>query len=140
MILVLDDGTKSFKGTDQLPSQIMNLSTPYSFFTYFFSDDILQSIVDQSNLYSLQLNPNKPANITQQDLRKYLGICIYMSIVHMPRIRSYWSSNLGFAQVKEALSERKFDKIRQFLHFNDNSNILPRDNPNYDKLFNKTYY
>ena len=47
----------------------------------------------------------------------------------------YWSSNLGFAQVKEALSERKFDKIRQFLHFNDNSNILPRDNPNYDKLF-----
>lgn len=33
------------------------------------------------------------------------------------------------------MSEKRFDKVRQFLHFNDNSKILLREDPNYDKLY-----
>lgn len=132
--LVIDENATSFRGNAQLPSEIMELSTPYSFFKYFFTDQLITYIVEQSNLFSIQVDPSKPANITENELRRYLGVCLYMSVVHMPNLRSYWGRNLGFSQIKEAMSEKKFEKVRRFLHFNDNSNMLPRDHTDCDKL------
>ncbi|KAL3277704.1 hypothetical protein HHI36_013049, partial [Cryptolaemus montrouzieri] len=69
--LIINEEVKSFKGNEEPSPEIMNLETPYSFFKY---DDLMQKIVDQSNLYSLQINPNKPANIIHQYIHEYLGI------------------------------------------------------------------
>lgn len=112
--LVIDDSARSFGGNAQLPPEMMNLSTPYTFFKYFFTDELMKNIVEQSNLFSIEKDPSKPANITENDLRRYIGVCLYMSIVHMPNLRSYWGHNLGFLQIKEAMSEKFFEKVRVF--------------------------
>lgn len=52
----------------------------------------------------------------------------------MPNVRSYWSKELEYDLVRYVMSLKKFEKIRQFLHFNDNSKHLPRGNPDHDRL------
>lgn len=132
--LILDDDAKMFRGITSFPPNILNLSSPLSFFKYFFDDELISKIVNESNLFSVQKDITKPANITTQNINQYLGICIYMSIVHMPDVRSYWSPNLGFDKIKETMSYNNFVKIRRYLHFNNNDLMKPRDHPDHDRL------
>lgn len=132
--LVLNDETLAFRGNTSLPTSISDLETPFAFFKYFFDDNLFEKIASESNLYSIQKDPNKPAMLSATDIRQYLGICIYMSVVHMPNVRSYWSTNLGFSQIKNTMSQKRFEFIRQHLHFNDNNKMLPKENPDHDRL------
>lgn len=116
-----------FKGSTTLPTDIMDLSTPYSFFKFFFTDNIIDNIVVQSNLYSTQQNANKPANLTADEIRKFIGICFYMSIVTISNIRKYWSEKIGYQKIIDTMPVRQFERIRQFLHFNDNTSFCKED-------------
>lgn len=133
--LHLNDENSNFLGQESLPQEIMDLQTPYSFFRYFFDDTLIDNIVYQSSLYSTQKDINKPANLTSESIKKYLGICIYMSLVHMPNIRSYWATNLGYPAVKDVLSRSEFERIQKFIHFADNSQMPDRNDENFDKLY-----
>lgn len=41
---------KTFLGDETLPQEILNLESPYQFFSFFLTDEILEDIVFQSNL------------------------------------------------------------------------------------------
>ncbi|GBM85942.1 PiggyBac transposable element-derived protein 3 [Araneus ventricosus] len=69
------------------------------------------------------------------DVQRYIGICYLMSIIHLSSARDYWSDNLGNQTIKETLSVKEFEKIRQFLHFNDNTKEIPRGMNDHDRLF-----
>ncbi|CAI6371787.1 unnamed protein product [Macrosiphum euphorbiae] len=111
-----------------LPSKFTDLSTPLSFFNYFFDEKLYDLIVEQTNLFSYD-------NVfTKKDIQKYLGICIFTSVVHMSSVRDYWSQGLRFEPIAETMSLNNFEKIRRYLHFNDNSTMLPKDHPDNDRL------
>lgn len=132
--LILNQEQISFCGNEVLPSEICNLSTPFSFFRYFFNEDIIKNIQQETNLYSVQKCPNKSISITCLEINQYIGICIMMSVVRNPSVRSYWSDIIGNNVIKECMPINRFEKIREFLHFNDNSKFLPRDHPEHDRL------
>jgi len=111
-----------------LPSKFTDLSTPLSFFNYFFDEKLLDLIVEQTNLFS---NDNV---FTKKDIQKYLGICVFTSVVHMSSIRDYWSQELRFDPIADTMSLNNFEKIRRYLHFNDNSTMLPKDHADNDRL------
>ncbi|KAG5884454.1 hypothetical protein JTB14_023197 [Gonioctena quinquepunctata] len=54
----LNDLQLAFHGDTDLPPAVMALETPYSFFSYFFNDDFVESIVEQTNLFATQTNPS----------------------------------------------------------------------------------
>ncbi|KAF0755382.1 piggyBac transposable element-derived protein 2-like [Aphis craccivora] len=64
----------------------------------------------------------------------YIGICIYASVLHVPKVRDYWSIELGFSQIYKCMSRTRFEAIRSCLHFNDNSKLLPVTDINHDRL------
>lgn len=132
--LILNDDVSAFRGNTSLPHALSDLQTPFEFFKYFFDDSLFQKIADESNLYSVQKDPGKPAMLSVVDIKKYLGICIYMSLVHISNVRDYWSSNLGFPQIKDTMSQKHFEFIRKNLHFNDNNKIVGREEPDHDRL------
>jgi len=68
------------------------------------------------------------------ELKRYIGILIYNSICVIPNIRDYWSDHLGISHIYKSLSQKRFEEIRRYLHFNDNSKILDRQHPNFDRL------
>ncbi|GFT90038.1 DDE_Tnp_1_7 domain-containing protein [Nephila pilipes] len=108
--------------------------TLYQFFKYLWTDEIISNIYGESKRYAIQKNASKPLTISKNEINQYLGICIYASLVHLPNYRAYCSEELGFDQIKETMPLKKFETIRQYLHFNDNDKHLPRDHPNYDRL------
>ncbi|CAK1553199.1 unnamed protein product [Leptosia nina] len=48
---------------------------------------------------------------------------------------AYWSDKFGYDHIKNTMPLKKFEKIRSTLHFADNTLCLPKDHPDYDRLF-----
>nr|CAI5817626.1 unnamed protein product [Callosobruchus analis] len=66
------------------------MKTPYKYFQTFFSDDLLEMAVDNTNLYSVQ-QTGKSICFTVDEMRDFLAIQILMGIVEMPAYTDYWS-------------------------------------------------
>ncbi|CAK1587806.1 unnamed protein product [Parnassius mnemosyne] len=132
--LDLVDQAFTFLGCTDYPPIIMNLSTPYQYFSYFFDESLLARIVTESNKYAIQKNINFSEPMTVLELRKYIGILIYTSVYHYPSIRSYWANNVRFHPIADTMTVNRFEKIREILHFNDNEGHLPREHPEHDRL------
>ncbi|GBM13999.1 PiggyBac transposable element-derived protein 1, partial [Araneus ventricosus] len=113
----------------------MALDTPYQFFSFFFNDELLNLILEETRRYSIQKDPSQPLQVSITDIQRYIGICYLMSLIHLPSARDYWSDNLGNQTIKETMSVKEFEKIRQFLHFNDNTKEIPRGMNGHDRLF-----
>ncbi|KAI2645256.1 PiggyBac transposable element-derived protein 2 [Labeo rohita] len=104
---------------DSLPNADDILS-PYQYFKTFFSDDILDFVVEQSNLYAAQVNLNKPLKLTTTELEKFLGATLYMSLFGLPATRMFWRPESRISQVADTLTLNRWEEIKRFLHFNDN--------------------
>lgn len=128
------EADKTFLGSEDFGSDILELSSPYQFFKYYVDDSLLEKIAEESSLYSAQLNPNKPENVKKEDIQKFLGICIFTSVSYCTNIRDYWADVTGSDFVKDVMSVNSFEKIRSVLHFNNNETRVPIGQPGFDKL------
>ncbi|XP_061728471.1 LOW QUALITY PROTEIN: piggyBac transposable element-derived protein 4-like [Cydia pomonella] len=123
-----------FKGVTAYPPEIMNLQTPYQFFSYFFTPDMMDKIVNETNLYSVQKKNQNARLLLMTDVRKYFGILIFMSVFHYPSVRSYWDTKYGFEPIKQTMPVNRFEKIREIIHFNNNQQHKPMTHPEHDRL------
>lgn len=119
----------NFIGDTTLTNSVKDLQTPYQYFKYFFDDDLLQKIVEETIRYSVFKDASKPFEFAVNDLRKYLGICILTSVASLSNTRMYWNSTIGLDIIQRTMSLKTFERIRSNLHFNDNM-ISPQN----DKL------
>ncbi|CAG4943696.1 unnamed protein product [Parnassius apollo] len=133
--LDLNEDQMRFRGSSKLPNETLELKTPYHVFSYLFTDDIVVLIRDETNLYNVQKDADKSINVTSQEIREFVGITHFMSIVHLPNVRMYWSEKYGYAHIREKMPLKRFEFLRQVLHFNDNSKMLPYGQPNSDSLY-----
>lgn len=106
---------------------------PIDYFTFFFDDEILQLIVDQTNLYSVQRN-SESQNLSVDELKSFLGIFVYMGICTLPSISDYWAQDTRVIQVAGIMTRTRFQKIRSHLHFHDNSSVQPDERDRFIKI------
>ncbi|CAH1991941.1 unnamed protein product [Acanthoscelides obtectus] len=52
------------------------IGRPIHYFQLFFSDELLDQIVEQSNLYACQVDPNSPLNLARSELEVFLGTVV----------------------------------------------------------------
>lgn len=100
------------------------------YFLKFFDDDLLDMIVYQSNLYSTQVTGNS-VNLSKRDILDFLALELRMGLVKMSSFRDYWSEGLRYSKVADVMSRNKYQQIRRFLHFVDNSK---QDDDKYYKV------
>jgi hypothetical protein len=93
---------------------------------------MIDLIVCESNRYARQ--SGRDYNVTNNELRHFIGILVYMSIVQYPTTRHYWSTRLDFEPISMTMSCNRFEEIKRNLHFVDNECTLQPSDPNYDKL------
>ncbi|XP_076049511.1 uncharacterized protein LOC143030237 [Oratosquilla oratoria] len=102
------------------PESIFNddLRQPIEYVRQFLTDDLLETFVTQSNLYSVQRNPNKPLNTNKNELEQWLGLCIYFSISKLPNIRMHWSHHLGAMKdmAADVMSRNRWESIKSNFH------------------------
>lgn len=117
------------------------------FFNFYFTEDIITLMVTQTNLYAEQFITQNPTSIYAQphrwtpvyarEMRTFWGLVLLMGLVKKPSIRSYWSTDILYhtPMFRMAMSRTRFEAILRFLHYSDNAQCPPRDDPNYDRLY-----
>lgn len=102
------------------------LSLPIELFR-FFTNGILDLIVNQSNLYATQTDINKPLDLDRNELEKWLGLCVYI-ISEIPNTLLHWSGLcLGNETVSSNMNKDRWETLKMKLHFVDNSQLDPND-------------
>jgi hypothetical protein len=107
------------------------------FFGKFFDENLYNWLVNQTNLYAQQNNTRHWEAVTSDELKAFVGILIAIGLHQVPTIDLCWSSDPLFRiqPVANVMAVKRFKKIREVLHANDNSRAPKRGDPQYDKLF-----
>ena len=78
-------------------------SEPVSVFRTFFTEEILDLITDQTNIYrkgkkqcTNQRKTSKWKDASKKEIESFLGLVLLMSINDLPNIKLYWSKDMVF--------------------------------------------
>lgn len=100
-------------------AEASSAKTPLDFFNLFWSENIIEHIVTQSNKYGQQKNIN--LNLTKGEIYVVLGAMLLSGYTKCPNKRMYWSS---FDDVPKMLYNsirlNRFETVIRHLHFNGN--------------------
>jgi hypothetical protein len=113
----LEPVTTSFGETFSEPSATE--LTPMQYFRMYLEQNIFENIVCQTNLYYTQKDGN--------DTKQLFGVHVLGRIVRMPSYRMLWNKIFNCLTVSSVKQKNWFDNLRNFLHMNNNSNMLSRE-------------
>lgn len=128
----------SFDSVKLEPKQFLPSNTrPATYFSMFFDENVITHIIAQTNLYAEQKRSRGWSPVDSREIKAFLGIIILMGLKPEPSIDLYWSTDPFFRvdEIASVMPVKRFKKILENLHLNDNSKMPPRGAPNYDKLF-----
>lgn len=63
-------------------------------------------IKDETNIYIRQKDANSTACVNTLEIRQFVGILFYMSVIHMPNVRKYWADDIGVTVIKNTMSQK----------------------------------
>ncbi|XP_065675601.1 piggyBac transposable element-derived protein 3-like [Hydra vulgaris] len=109
----LDDVT--FKESEMKPTPNSE-TTPFECFKLFVSDNMLNSIANESNIYILQSKVSEK-NISKKNFEKFIGAYLRMGLVKLPSQRSYWETFMTYNGVSSIMGRNKFETILRNIHF-----------------------
>ncbi|XP_054746160.1 piggyBac transposable element-derived protein 3-like [Anastrepha obliqua] len=95
---------------------------------------VFDLITQQTDLYALQEHGIE-LKCTVEDIKRYIGILLYMGVLKLPQLKMAWSKDLNLTAITDSMPRGKFEKIKQCLHFNDNTKQSKKGDLNYDKLY-----
>lgn len=129
-----------FLGNENVTADILELDTPIQIFFFMFPKGLIDFIAKQTNLYIQQKDPHNNFRVSSRDIQQfivivYIIIYVVMSLIQLPRVTSHWNSQIGTPITQEIMPVKMFEKIRQFIHFNDNCQLLSQEQPEFDRLF-----
>ena len=125
-------------------------SEPRAFFLFVFTPQLLESIVSETNRYSIQrrarldvssqiptgqVAPFAPVDVV--DMEVFIGLVLSMGILKLPAIRDYWSSDELYngGSLSSFMSRNRFEEIFWNLHLCDNTSMPKRGEEGFDRLF-----
>ena len=115
-VKAVNEEKMGFTGNTELDESLLNLQTPLQFFKYFFTDEILCHIAEQTTTYSVQQCPENPSKVSKADIEKFIGVCMLMSLIRLSNCRYYWSTQFRVGQIADVMTYNTFTKLKRFLH------------------------
>jgi hypothetical protein len=107
---------------------LTNSIRPIDVFNKFFTQDVFDLIVQQTNIYGKQKfleqeSASNWQNVDERIIRSFLGILIIMGLHQLPRITDYWSRNKIFHTevIANVMPRTEFQRIFTALHLADNT-------------------
>ena len=89
------------------------------FFALMFPNEIFEILARETNRYAQRKIATKPDSrwreTTPDEIKVFLGLRIYMSIVNLPEMKMYWSTDFAFGNFFPAkiMNRDRFDKLCQ---------------------------
>ena len=127
----------------------MTNKLPIDFFHLLVTDEMLEGIVRETNLYAKQLMdaanlpPKSRANLWGNmtyditELKKFLSLNIIMGLIHFPVIEDYWAKSWPFSTCtfSSVLKRDRFSLLLRFFHLNNGTKCIPKGQHGHDPLF-----
>jgi hypothetical protein len=127
-------------GCTSIVIQKLKGDTPIDFFNLFFDENLMGTIVDQTNLYYYQTGKasSKAAktpswsDTTIDEMYVFLATTMLMSFTKKNKLLSYWSTDrlIMTPIFNELFPRHRYFAILQYLHFNNNT-----EQPDDDRLY-----
>lgn len=124
----------AFRGVCRLPVNIKELATPCDLFRYFITQELIEMIVVETNRVAQQTDSEIVFETDVNEVYKYIGILLYMSIYKYPNLDSYWSKN-AFPAIQKTMPSRRFMALKKYLSFRDENERQRKGTPGFDPLF-----
>ena len=108
--------------------------TPLGIFSNFFTDDFLDSIVLQSNIYASEVMSEESFSnwhkISLEELKAYFGFYILMGINRLPSLDDYWKLDSVFhcKPIADRITHQRCKEISRYLHFTNNMSLEKKVN------------
>ena len=120
-----------------------NIIHPIDSFFKFISQDLIELITDQTNIYGKQRCVQKGEDATswkevdENQIHAFLGVLLIMGFHKLPRIRDYWSQdrNLYTPAVANIMTRNEFQRLFSNIHLADNSKMPSKNSSIYSKLY-----
>uniref|UniRef100_A0A3B3Y6R7 PiggyBac transposable element-derived protein domain-containing protein n=1 Tax=Poecilia mexicana TaxID=48701 RepID=A0A3B3Y6R7_9TELE len=111
--------------TQVQPPLNSQVSTPGEMFSHFFDEKVLKLLCNNSNKYAVR-NHRSGRNfawseITIEEMKKYLGLLLYMALLELPKVSDFWRKNTIFYVPfpSTVMSRNRFRVISSNLHISD---------------------
>ena len=122
---------------------VTSRSTPGDLFCHFFSDQVWDLIMVETNRNANSFIDNNSStrawtDTTVEELKAFVGLLILMGIVRLPRLELYWSTSFPLIRtpgISSIMPLMRFEQLWRFLHLTDNNNKIPYGQIGHDKLF-----
>ena len=122
---------------------------PIDFFSLMVPESLLQTICEQTILYSQQYvtsnDISRRSRVQQwlrhehdvKELKKFLACIIVMGVINYPAMEDWWCTSWPYAtrSISSIMSRDRFSLFLRFLHLNDNTQYIPKGQPGHDPLF-----
>jgi hypothetical protein len=115
---VADTSTK-FTGPQIEAPETMEVSIPLQYFQRFVTDDMLGTLVTNTNEYSVQKSGNS-INTTKKEIEQVIGMFYHMGLVQMSSVRQYWETETAYDPVCSVMSRNRFQLLLTNFHFVNN--------------------
>lgn len=109
------------------------LSTPFQYFSRYFTPELVDLLVQQTNLYSVQ-ETTRSICTTVGEIQKFLAVLLYMGICPLPAMDDYWSVHFRYPLVADIMSSKRFKCLKRYLHFVDNHDKKDTQNDKFHKV------
>ena len=117
---------------------------PTDIFLRFFTPQLLDHIVMETNLFACQClssanegeGPPPTWETNTEEIKDYLGFAILMGINRLPDLYDYWSTDevFHYYPIASRIPRKRVLEIAHFLHCADNKNFILRGEPGHDRL------
>ncbi|XP_066928278.1 piggyBac transposable element-derived protein 4-like [Clytia hemisphaerica] len=131
------NNSKTFNEFIGVARETSSAKTPLEFFNLFFTDEIWDQIITESNRYHDQYVQNdnwKP--ISKEEIMAFIGVTIAMGIINLPELEQYWRKD-GICNIpwfSTVMTYTRYKAILKFIHLVDKENLPHKDSPDY-KLY-----
>ena len=115
--------------------ELEDVNTPLELFLCMIGSETFSKICEESNRFLFQMNKERVKPVTIEELRRFVGILMYMSLVKLPQRRMYWSSQLCQENIANYMTCNRFEEILMIFHLSDNELQPKPRSSNYDRLY-----
>ena len=117
-------------------------SSEIDFFELFVTNDFYNKVAEETNKYAA-LSQRKAGTVDNnwedtnvEEIQVYIGILIYMGLVDLPEIDDYFQGDFCVCPiVRQAMTLKRFKKLGQYLHLNDEEGRPDQQSADFDILY-----
>ncbi|XP_046388862.1 piggyBac transposable element-derived protein 2-like [Ischnura elegans] len=116
------------------PKEVTSLPSPYDYFQRYITDDLVQDMVEKTNLYATRTNVANFPPVNEREMKVFIGVNLAMGIFNYPQIHLFWNQKFSIPLILDNISRNRFHKIRQAFHVTDVNEKPANSNDRFWKI------